>query len=219
MLKKEEEKFLGWKQFLIPVVLRLRGIILPPPIMGESKIVFTKPSYLSITSNETEQNSKSKPKKFSFLCTFNMLDLPVIDSSLLIIPFCNLINYIRVNLYSFCQLLSTYLIEAHLCACPLILAWATFHLFLSYQYVNCWSTLARSYHFDTIMKYVYNEKDWGKKEPNKSTAQNSRHLPLYSLYALSGHDIIYTDKKENQIILIFKEIQNGAVAKSYMTNG
>ncbi len=30
---------------------------------------------------------------------------------------------------------------------------------------------------------------------------------------------LYTDKKENQIFLIFKEIQNGAVAKSYMTNG
>jgi hypothetical protein len=29
---------------------------------------------------------------------------------------------------------------------------------------------------------------------------------------------VYTDKKENQIFLIFKEIQNGAVAKSYMTN-
>ncbi len=29
----------------------------------------------------------------------------------------------------------------------------------------------------------------------------------------------YTDKKENQIFLIFREIQNGAVAKSYMTNG
>jgi hypothetical protein len=28
-----------------------------------------------------------------------------------------------------------------------------------------------------------------------------------------------TDKKENQIFLIFKEIQSGAVAKSYMTNG
>ncbi len=27
-----------------------------------------------------------------------------------------------------------------------------------------------------------------------------------------------TDKKENQIFLIYKEIQNGAVAKSYMTN-
>jgi hypothetical protein len=30
---------------------------------------------------------------------------------------------------------------------------------------------------------------------------------------------LYTDKKENQIFLIYKEIQNGAVAKSYMTNG
>jgi hypothetical protein len=29
----------------------------------------------------------------------------------------------------------------------------------------------------------------------------------------------YTDKKENQIFFIFKEIQNGAVAKSYMING
>jgi hypothetical protein len=30
---------------------------------------------------------------------------------------------------------------------------------------------------------------------------------------------VYTDKKENPIFLIYKEIQNGAVAKSYMTNG
>jgi hypothetical protein len=29
----------------------------------------------------------------------------------------------------------------------------------------------------------------------------------------------YTDKKENQIILIYKEIQCGAVAKSYMRKG
>jgi hypothetical protein len=28
-----------------------------------------------------------------------------------------------------------------------------------------------------------------------------------------------TDKKENEIFLIYKEIQNGAVAKLYMTNG
>ncbi len=28
----------------------------------------------------------------------------------------------------------------------------------------------------------------------------------------------YTDKKENKIFLIYKEIQSGAVAKSYMTN-
>ncbi len=30
---------------------------------------------------------------------------------------------------------------------------------------------------------------------------------------------LYTDKKENQIFLTYKEIQNGAVAKSYMNNG
>jgi hypothetical protein len=28
----------------------------------------------------------------------------------------------------------------------------------------------------------------------------------------------HTDKKENQIFLIYKEIQNGAVAKSYISN-
>jgi hypothetical protein len=28
---------------------------------------------------------------------------------------------------------------------------------------------------------------------------------------------VYTDKKENQLFLIYKEIQSGAVAKSYMT--
>ncbi len=31
--------------------------------------------------------------------------------------------------------------------------------------------------------------------------------------------IKYTNKKENQIFLIYREIQNGAVTKSYMTNG
>jgi hypothetical protein len=29
----------------------------------------------------------------------------------------------------------------------------------------------------------------------------------------------HTDKKENQIFLIYREIQNGAVAKSYMRKG
>ncbi len=35
----------------------------------------------------------------------------------------------------------------------------------------------------------------------------------------SDYSLIYTDKKRNQIFLIYKEIQNGAVAKSYLTNG
>jgi hypothetical protein len=30
---------------------------------------------------------------------------------------------------------------------------------------------------------------------------------------------LYTDKKESKIFLIYKEIQNGALGKSYMTNG
>ncbi len=30
---------------------------------------------------------------------------------------------------------------------------------------------------------------------------------------------LHTDKKENQIFVIYKEIQSGAVAKSYITNG
>jgi hypothetical protein len=30
--------------------------------------------------------------------------------------------------------------------------------------------------------------------------------------------VLYTDKKENLIFLIYEEIQNGAVAKSYKTN-
>jgi hypothetical protein len=29
----------------------------------------------------------------------------------------------------------------------------------------------------------------------------------------------YTDKKDNKIFLIYKEIQKGSVAKSYMANG
>jgi hypothetical protein len=35
----------------------------------------------------------------------------------------------------------------------------------------------------------------------------------------TGYIGIYTDKKENKIFLIFQEIQKGAVAKSYLTNG
>jgi hypothetical protein len=35
----------------------------------------------------------------------------------------------------------------------------------------------------------------------------------------SFQDRKYTEKKENLIFLLYKEIQNGAVAKSLMTNG
>ena len=39
------------------------------------------------------------------------------------------------------------------------------------------------------------------------------------MYMLHYPGPIYTDKSENKIFLIYKEIQNGAVAKTYMTNG
>jgi hypothetical protein len=35
----------------------------------------------------------------------------------------------------------------------------------------------------------------------------------------SSNHPLYTAKKENQISLIYKEIHNGAVSKSYVTNG
>jgi hypothetical protein len=37
--------------------------------------------------------------------------------------------------------------------------------------------------------------------------------------AIGRRNAVYTDKKENQIFLIYKEIQSGAVAKSYMKKG
>jgi hypothetical protein len=41
-------------------------------------------------------------------------------------------------------------------------------------------------------------------------------IPLSSL-PIEPRDILFTDKKENQIFLIYKDIQSGAVAKSYMS--
>jgi hypothetical protein len=44
-------------------------------------------------------------------------------------------------------------------------------------------------------------------------------MPYRLLFQVLLASANYTDKKENSIFLIYKEIQNGAVAKSYMTNG
>jgi hypothetical protein len=42
---------------------------------------------------------------------------------------------------------------------------------------------------------------------------------LFWEYINRNYFALHTDKKENQIFLIYREIQSGAVAKSYMTNG
>ncbi len=47
--------------------------------------------------------------------------------------------------------------------------------------------------------------------------QGQGHTPWDSIFILCN--VPYTDKKENKIFLIYKEIQSGAVAKSYMTDG
>ncbi len=47
----------------------------------------------------------------------------------------------------------------------------------------------------------------------------SSKAEFINLSAYNCKVIKCTDKKENQIFLIYMEIQNGTVAKSYMTNG
>jgi hypothetical protein len=42
---------------------------------------------------------------------------------------------------------------------------------------------------------------------------------FFSLLLLSHRFILYTVKKGNKIFRMYKEIQNGALTKSYMTNG
>jgi hypothetical protein len=41
----------------------------------------------------------------------------------------------------------------------------------------------------------------------------------WSLPPVGSGGFLCTDEKENQIFLIYREIQNGAVAKPYVTNG
>jgi hypothetical protein len=56
----------------------------------------------------------------------------------------------------------------------------------------------------------------------KKALQTSQHQPLGAICSrLKDRSDLsyYTDKKENQIFHIYKEIQKGAVAKSYMNNG
>jgi hypothetical protein len=42
---------------------------------------------------------------------------------------------------------------------------------------------------------------------------------LQDICSCINSGLYYTDKKENLIFLIYKDIQSGAVAKTYMTNG
>ncbi len=74
------------------------------------------------------------------------------------------------------------------------------------------------------MKFTPTSKEKPDHEISKKTV-NKFFLSLSSWQARSTHDqnlkyfVYSTDKKENQIFILDKEIQDGAVAKSYMTHG
>ncbi len=53
----------------------------------------------------------------------------------------------------------------------------------------------------------------------RDNAEKMRGMASYFLVIKYYSFVFFTDKKENQIFLIYQVIQNGAVAKWYMTNG
>jgi hypothetical protein len=53
----------------------------------------------------------------------------------------------------------------------------------------------------------------------KETIVVGKQNKIIILVCPTNIDSRYTNIKENKIFLIYKEILNGAVAKSYMTNG
>jgi hypothetical protein len=72
---------------------------------------------------------------------------------------------------------------------------------------------------DNKRVYMYTAYNLGKYIYGQCIAGFSIHL--YNLFKERVHlaNRKCTDKKENKIFLIYKTLQNGAVAKSYMTNG
>jgi hypothetical protein len=66
---KKNKIFFDLAQFFFSfhVVLRLRGKIVPPPKLAQSKNFFVKSYYFDITNIEILQISKSKPKNISIL--------------------------------------------------------------------------------------------------------------------------------------------------------
>jgi hypothetical protein len=62
-----------------------------------------------------------------------------------------------------------------------------------------------------------------KRNPRDTTlaAKMGKALQRTHQYgkAINYYKVLYTDKKENRIFLIYKEIQSGAVAKLYMKKG
>ncbi len=81
-------------------------------------------------------------------------------------------------------------------------------------------TIFKLYNFK-ILFFVY----WGIEQVKREKGGYAFMMESASIqYIIErecdlGQCFTYTDKKENQIFLIYKGIQKGALAKSYMTKG
>jgi hypothetical protein len=77
------------------------------------------------------------------------------------------------------------------------------------------------YASSSIVSFHHSTED----DPRLSLSPKLSKMPIrvadlaFDLCVLVLSQPMYTDKKSNQIFLIYKEIQSGAVAKSYMRKG
>ncbi len=84
------------------------------------------------------------------------------------------------------------------------------------------SKFCRNIHFllflQGILSTEYNDQSHIFKLRTKLNHFNSREIVAANMF-LSKKTFLYTDKKENKIFLIYKEMQSGSFAKSYRRKG
>ncbi len=99
----------------------------------------------------------------------------------------------------------------------------TAHHYITEQKVHWQTGALATCHASPFVTYInfYFQDVYGNRDPCLKTRNSVwwREVVLFSLRHSTGKYTHYTNKKENQIFLINKKIQNGAVAKSCMTNG
>jgi hypothetical protein len=99
----------------------------------------------------------------------------------------------------------------------------TAHHYITEQKVHWQTGALATCHTSPFVTYInfYFQDVYGNRDPCLKTRNVVwwREVVLFSLRNSSGKYTHYTNKKENQIFLIYKEIQSGAVVKSYMRKG
>jgi hypothetical protein len=85
-----------------------------------------------------------------------------------------------------------------------------FHFHIHFRFANVIYFILDDIHREEVTRALEDQAE-RKLSIELYSADGTRACP--KKYA------VYTDKKENKIFLLYKEIQMGAVVKSYMTNG